>query len=333
LAQVKLARCNTHSPKGTRLRLPTTFPHTMAFSGVVSVQPVTEEEYASSFAEYMSRCESEYAAMKELSGMLAEDMSGREIEMLLVGPGTGHFENDLMNTILPAHGVRVNGVVAFEPNPAHVAPLSQVMSQWQCSTVLHPEYFGAGSNLSGRLFDVVLFVHSCYIMPQKIRSDLMANALRVLKPDGRIVIYNQCEGDEHGHDQLVECNRHFLQFLDFGDGAPYADHNVTAETMQAEFSRAMPDVTWSIKRVVSGLDVSGVISDPHGAAAADLLTFIFSTRTRSLPQELQRQMSSWLISAATPDQTIRHPSAMLIGQPSSSGCACVPLSGIHHAAA
>merc|ERR1712176_1027025 len=147
-------------------------------------------------------------------------------------------------------------------------------------------------------------------------SDLMANALRVLKPDGRIVIYHQCEGDERGHDQFVECYRHFQQFLDFGDGAPYADHSVTAETLQAEFSKAMPDATWSIKSVVSDIDVSGVISDPHGAAAAELLTFIFSTPTRSLPQGLQGQMSSWLISAATADQTIRHPSAMLIGQPS-----------------
>merc|ERR1711920_1147456 len=111
---------------------------------------------------------SEYAGMQSVSHQLADRFQEREIDVLLIGPGTGDFENVLVNDIFPEHNVAVKSVVAFEPNPAHVPPLKQVMSKWNCTTEVHAEYFDETSNLAGKEFDVAIFVHSCYLMPESV---------------------------------------------------------------------------------------------------------------------------------------------------------------------
>jgi len=281
---------------------------------VVPVRTVNEEEYASSFATYVAGAESEYLGMKELSRRLAESLQGCEVDLLLIGPGMGIFENDLVKDIFPASDVKVRSALAFEPNPSHVPHLRGVMSQWNCHTDLHPEYFGLDSDLAGRQFDLVLFVHSCYMMPKKIRSELMDKALQVLKPAGRIIVYTQADGDDEGTDQFVEFVHHFNDRLDFGDGAPYADHEVTAETLQVELTEALPGSSWSIIRTPADLDVSCILQDPDGKEAASMLSFMVSVPPALLPLDLQQQMREWIACAASAKHTINHPASVLIGQ-------------------
>ena len=174
---------------------------------IIHVRSITEEEYASIFGVYTKYCGSEYSAMLELSKRYAANLQQKEVDMLLIGPGSGSFENTVIQYLFPEEGIKVRKAVAFEPNPALVILLRETISEWSCETDIREEYFGSESDLGDQKFDVVMFVHSCYFMSESIRIGLMQNALKVLKPHGEIVIYTQCEEDENGKDQMVELVR------------------------------------------------------------------------------------------------------------------------------
>ena len=114
--------------------------------------------------------------------------------------------------------------------------------------------------------------------------------------------------------------RHFNKRLDFGNGQPYADHEVTAESLKQEFTDTIPQLSWSIEKAYSNLDVSSFFNEDKNDDADAMISFFLSVPCESLPQKLQEDIRSWVqIAADKSAHTLLHQSSILIGKRDHAG--------------
>ena len=107
----------------------------------------------------------------------------KPIDIMSIGAGTGWLED----SIIKHSEMKVNNILAIEPNPVHVDKLREMGDKWNDTKFEIDSSFFDENYDTAKRFDVILMVHSIYGMKNPIESIPKAKSL--LKNGGKCLIF------------------------------------------------------------------------------------------------------------------------------------------------
>ena len=148
----------------------------------IRVETLDQKRYDETFAVFVSRSE-EYPAIVDRLVELGAQL-GKEFRCLDIGAGTGKVVGDWV----AQSGRRPERYVAIEPSPTHADALRAVCSKLDLDAQVFEAGFDPQYTIPGE-FDLVLFSHSLYWMPDAVGC--VQHALESVSPGGVVVVFLQ----------------------------------------------------------------------------------------------------------------------------------------------
>ena len=148
---------------------------------------INEEEYAKVYITFKRNSNQDEIVRNGIITPIVKRYRGKVIDVMSIGAGVGWLEDEINSN----PQLKVNSILAIEPNPEHAKKLREKASHWKNTTCdIDMVYFDESYETAQR-FDVILFVHSLYYIRNPIGA--VAKAKSFLKPGGRIMIVMQGE--------------------------------------------------------------------------------------------------------------------------------------------
>lgn len=260
---------------------------------IIYAPALTLERYAACFSTFR-RCSREREAMLAWTeqALYPSLREGKELSILSIGCGTGEFDLELLKLIAPR--CRHTRFLGLEPNHVHHAALEARLSRLAdehaaCSTARLPfELFR-----SSERFDLILFTHCLYYIPQRLQA--LLHALELLTPDGRIVVFHQTTAG------ISQLQRRFLAEVKGSTEEMLSAADLAALMQQAGISYRYCELDQCV-------DVTRCFADD--SSGLDLLSFFLESDVEALPGSKREDIRRYLDSIC-----FRAPDRRLLRQP------------------
>lgn len=239
----------------------------------MTVDPLTESEYASVFRTFISGS-TEYEQIRTLARPFIDGLEGKAIDLMSIGAGTGCLEDDFIHEL----GLKVATFLAIEPNSDHLSELKQTVSKWgDVKLKIDSQYFDDKYETSSK-FDMVLMSHSMYCVNNP--TSVILKAKSFLKPNGRLFLISQTE--KGGHELFAR----MMEVVTMNQ--PINDHFVTSKGIsEALVNNA---IKHQVKMGPSHLEVTDFIERRNSPTANDVVTFFLQTDYSKLEKLLQDEI-------------------------------------------
>ena len=208
-----------------------------------SAPPLTEEEYARVFSVF-ANISDEYEVMARMASTFITKNKFNEnpVKMLSVGAGRGNFELKLVREL----GLKLDYIYAVEPNAKHVSELHSILGSLGTEYDISSSFFNTEFQFEESKcdkFDFILFSHSLYGFKDSRGS--VHYASKFLKPEGKLVIFNQGEG------ATAAIFTYLMDKSDpkiFSPGQCIGDHSLTATKIMSQLKEDSSNLTISTMR-------------------------------------------------------------------------------------
>lgn len=259
---------------------------------------INEGEYADVFSTFIAKS-TEYDTMLQLIKSCIDNLDGRAVKVLSVGAGTGCMEDDLIHKF----GLNMDYFYAIEPNSSHQTELEKTISRWGLKNKIDTRYFDPETKIDDS-FDLILMSHCMYCMTDPLGA--MLHAMSLLKPGGRVIIFNQ--SDKGGY----ELYSRFITNASL-NRRPINDHAISCNELSAMLNRS--GIHHETKQGSSTLEVDDFLRRRNTPTANDVITFFLQTRFENLSEDMKLDIFDMTLERSFENSdgkyVFKHPTAMI----------------------
>ena len=233
-------------------------------------------EYAKMFTTFKQNSNQDEVVRDGIMTPIIKRYGGKRFDLMSIGAGVGWLEDD----IIRHPDLKVNVIVAIEPNPEHVEMIREKSANW-IDTISYIEtgYFNEGYNTVMR-FDVVLMVNSIYYIRDPIGVIIKAKSL--LKPGGQIMIVMQ---GEQGNFEVTSC---LHKQVKFSQQSMYT-YNLENSVLLVE-KLQKNSIKYRMQNFNGILDVTDFIERKDTPTCNDTISFILHSKYEDLDNDLQDEI-------------------------------------------
>lgn len=145
--------------------------------------PMTHETYALANAAFLQYWTGD---RPEVLAVVDEHITSVPSRILTIGSGKGEFEEMLIERLIERFGQLDLSVVAVEPNAEQIDGFQRRVERLSNVNFTYHHLLAEEFTIETS-FDLILFIHSLYHMPDK-EDELIRNAHAHLRPGGHVVI-------------------------------------------------------------------------------------------------------------------------------------------------
>ena len=229
-------------------------------------------EYVKMFATFKENSNQDEVVRDGIIAPIIKKYGGKAFDLMSIGAGVGWLEDD----IIRHPELKVNIILAIEPNPEHVEKIREKSAKWK-DTISYIEtgYFNDDYNTIMR-FDVILMVNSIYYIRDPIGVIIKAKSF--LKPGGQIMIVMQ---GEQGNFELTSCLHKQVKFSQSMYTYNLENSALLVERLQKN------NIKYQMQNFNGLLDVTDFIERKHTPSCNDTISFILHSKYEDLDNELQ----------------------------------------------
>jgi SAM-dependent methyltransferase len=256
--------------------------------------PLSDEAYARCFREFRRDCKEWRAMLGWTQNRLLRDLSAKEkLAVLSVGSGNGDFDFRFIKILLEK--IKALEYVMVEPNDVHCRLLRKRFvgeAFPQVNFEIDPMPFEEFA--IARPFDLVLFTHCLYYIPD--RQQAILHALEAIKDEGLVLIFHQTPLGIH------QVQQEFLKRVKGYDGEMF-----NSQDLQDLLDRL--EIPYRLEVLDSFLDVTDCFHT-DSQRGANLLCFFLESDVLQLNPRVRGEIMDY-IKALTIDDNGR----LLLRQP------------------
>ena len=229
-------------------------------------------EYVKMFATFKENSNQDEVVRDGIIAPIIKKYGGKAFDLMSIGAGVGWLEDD----IIRHPELKVNIILAIEPNPEHVEKIREKSAKWK-DTISYIEtgYFNDDYNTIMR-FDVILMVNSIYYIRDPIGVIIKAKSF--LKPGGQIMIVMQ---GEQGNFELTSCLHKQVKFSQSMYTYNLENSALLVERLQKN------NIKYQMQNFNGLLDVTDFIERKNTPSCNDTISFILHSKYEDLDNELQ----------------------------------------------
>jgi SAM-dependent methyltransferase len=255
----------------------------------IPVPSLDPRRYAETFAVFMERSLEYPQIIEELVRMTGEHLRD-SFHMLDIGAGTGL----VIRGFCSCSSIRPGRYLAFEPNPRHAGPLAATLAELGIEHEIRARPFTLETMLP-REFDLVLFSHSLYWMPDPARY--MLHAASALSTPGLALAFL---GGPYGIYSMIRLFEPLLERTT----PMLANHTLSSHELVRDL-RAL-GVEPEVRMLSTPLDLTGLFEPEAASELEELLSFCMQIEFTRLPHWLQADMIQYLRGACVSQEGRLH---------------------------
>jgi SAM-dependent methyltransferase len=256
--------------------------------------PLSDEAYARCFREFRRDCKEWRAMLSWTRDRLLKDLPAKEkLAVLSVGSGNGDFDFRFVRILLAK--IKALEYVMVEPNEVHCQLLRERFVGGvfpQANFEIDPMPFEEFAIT--RPFDLVLFTHCLYYIPD--RRQAILHAMEAIEDDGLVLIFHQTPLGIH------QVQQEFLRRV-----KGYSGEMFTSRDIQELLDRL--EIPYRLEVLDSFLDVTACFH-PDSPRGVNLLCFFLESDVRQLNPRVR-----WEVMDYIKDLTIYDNGRLLLRQP------------------
>ena len=235
---------------------------------------LTDDEYAQYFITFKSHSDQDKVTCNLIMQELSE-YSNKPIDMMSIGAGTGIVEDKIIRHF----GIKVNSILAIEPNPVHFENLRQMSDKWNDTILeLDSSFFDENYDTAKR-FDVILINQSIYGIKNPIESILKAKSL--LKNGGKCLIFVQ--GEKGGFELFSKIYGKVLT-------TPFESNDNTVTGGNLSESLQNRNIKHEVTKTTLHYDVTDFVERNSNPSIDDIVSYFIQTKYMDLNKEVQEEI-------------------------------------------
>ena len=236
-----------------------------------SVKVLTSEEYAKVFDTYTHDTNRNSNIAHGIIHPIVNKYSATSIDMMSVGAGTGWLEDEIINNL----DLRVESLLAIEPNPQHAQELRKKSANWTNTVTEIDLSFFDEHYVTDKKFDVILMVHSIYYSSNPIKVIIKARSF--LKPNGQIML--AVRGDQGG----MELSSYLEEQVEI---IPTNPRKLIGSGLIVDGLKKN-NINFQSQDLTDYHDVSDFIERKYSPIRNDVVSFHLNTKYEDLDKDLQ----------------------------------------------
>ena len=231
---------------------------------------ITEKEYAEVYITFKQNSNQDVIVRNGIIRPIIQKYGGKSMDVMSIGAGVGWLEDE----IIRHPDLKVNRMLAIEPNPKHAKKLREKAENWldtfyEIDSAEFDEFYE-----TTKRFDVILIVHTLYYIRNPIGAVIKAKSF--LKPEGKIMIV--IRGKEGGSE--------LTSYI-----------NTQVELVQPMYVHSLEDSDELVKGLVQNkikccfqnftdhFDVTDFIERKDTPTCNDIISFFLQTKYENLDKE------------------------------------------------
>ena len=252
---------------------------------------ITNEEYAKVYKTFMRNSTQVGLVRNEIMNFIVNNYKNKSLDLMSIGAGAGWLEDE----IIKHAELKVDNILAIEPNIEHAEKLKEKSTEWkdtQCT--IDTSYFDENYKTTMK-FDVILLVHSIYYTGSPINTVVALKSC--LKPEGQILIVIR---GERGGFELASCLHKRVRI------------DATACKYSWEGSVQLIEglekygINYQIKSFPGLYDVTDFIERNDTPTRNDPITFLLHMNYEDLDKEMQEEIYKVAKGGVTVTKDKRH---------------------------
>ena len=239
-------------------------------------RPISDDEYAKLFNTLKRTSDLDTIIRNGIIQPILNKYADKAIDVMSVGAGIGWLEDE----IIRHPNLKINSILAIEPNQKHAEKLKEKSLNWKYTTSnIDTSYFSENYDTEMR-FDVILMVHSIYYLENP--TDAIIKLKSFLKDGGQVMI--DVRGEKSGF-ELVKCMQEYLKIPTSTCiyGSLY-HAGMLIEDLKEN------DIKYQKQEYMASIDVSEFIERKPTPFSNDCVSFLLHTRYENLDKELQEEI-------------------------------------------
>ena len=239
-------------------------------------KPITDEEYAQLYITLKRRSDQDAIIRNGTMKSILSKYDGKTIDVMSIGAGIGWLEDE----IIKHPHLKVNSMLAIEPNPEHAEKLREKSTTWNDTIgIVDTSYFNENYD-TARKFDVILIIHSIYYVENP--ADAIIKLRSFLKPGGHVLV--AVRGEKGGYDLITRVYKHYK----IAPSAIIFGGVCNAAMLTDRFKKN--GIKYQVQEVMALHDVSDFIEKKAVPFANDCISFLIHTMYENLDRELQNDI-------------------------------------------
>ena len=237
------------------------------------IPQLNDQEYSKVFHTFVTGS-TQYKDMPMLAKPAIDHFSGKTVNLLSIGAGTGMVEDHFVKNF----DLKLSYYYAIEPNEFHRLGLKKTIHNWNVDHKIDSDYFTPRMEINDR-FDIVLMSHCLYYMEDPLGAMLKAKSLA--KPQGgKVIIF-------HHTDESASVFRH-LRKSATPDRSLIIDRGLSSKELSRMLDKS--GIKHDVSVAHSIVDVDDFIEERNTPTANDVITFILQTRFEDLKEDLKNDV-------------------------------------------
>ncbi|MBM4200203.1 MAG: class I SAM-dependent methyltransferase [Gammaproteobacteria bacterium] len=249
----------------------------------IPVASLDPDRYAETFGVFVAHS-LEYPQMLSELAAIVRDRCPDGFQLLDIGAGTGLMIRGLIEVCnkRPAH------YTAFEPNARHARDLHATLARLGLPHEIHETPYSRDTRLD-RTYDLVLFSHSLYWMPDP--AAVMLQAADAVAPGGSVLAFIAGPYGVHAMFPLFEPRLRRT--------SPMLQNNAISSHELVIGLRAR-GVEPQVKMLPTPIDVSGLFEPSAAAELGEFISFCLQVEFSDLPLQLQDDIIGYVRGGCVP---------------------------------
>ena len=233
---------------------------------------LSNEEYPEMFRTFISSSNQNTLVRNEVTQSIVYSYKDTPIDMMSIGAGVGWLEDE----IIKHPELKVNNVLAIEPNTEHAEKLKEKSVDWiDTKCYIDTSYFDEKYETTMK-FDVILMAFSIYYSQSPINTVIIAKSF--LKPGGQILIVIR---GEIGGLELASCLHKQVKI-----DPTICTYNWEGSVQLIEDLKEN-GIKYHIKNFTCLYDVTDFIDGNETPTRDNTISFFLHTKYEDLDKELQ----------------------------------------------
>ena len=252
---------------------------------------ITNEEYARVYKTFMRNSTQVGLVRNEIMNFIVNKYKNKSLDLMSIGAGAGWLEDE----IIKHAELKVDNILAIEPNVEHAEKLKEKSTEWkntQC--MIDTSYFDENYETAMK-FDVILLVHSIYYTKSPLNT--VINLRWCLKPGGHVLVVVR---GERGGLELSSCLHKRVKI-----DPSICTFDWTGSTPLIEGLKKN-GIKYQIKNFTGHYDITDFIEGNDTPTRNDPITFLLHMNYEDLDKEMQEEIYKVAKGCVTVTKDNRH---------------------------